>query len=208
MIWAGTRIDNFLKVVNSTLRLATIIWCEKTDSSHLSLLTLSPSHFSPFYLRRNAPIGFFFPQNQSMTGKCFMADVFDTFAVAMSVKVSHLSKIFETQRAVDDVSFEAHKGEVLGFLGPNGAGKTTTMKIITGYLPQTSGKVEVCGFDVSENPGIPRPCRVPARTQPALPRYVCARVPGIYRRCTPCAQSRSANSGNGPCPGRRSAPPA
>ena len=70
----------------------------------------------------------------------------------MSVKVHHLVKTFEAQRAVDDVTFEAHKGEVLGFLGPNGAGKTTTMKIITGYLPQSAGKVEVCGFDVSESP--------------------------------------------------------
>jgi ABC-2 type transport system ATP-binding protein len=70
----------------------------------------------------------------------------------MSVKVSHLVKTFEAQHAVDDVSFEAKKGEVLGFLGPNGAGKTTTMKIITGYLPQSAGKVEVCGFDVSESP--------------------------------------------------------
>lgn len=70
----------------------------------------------------------------------------------MSVKVSHLVKTFETQHAVDDISFEAQKGEVLGFLGPNGAGKTTTMKIITGYLPQSAGKVEVCGFDVSERP--------------------------------------------------------
>lgn len=68
----------------------------------------------------------------------------------MSVKVTQLIKTFETQRAVDGISFEAHKGEVLGFLGPNGAGKTTTMKIITGYLPQTEGKVEVCGFDVSQ----------------------------------------------------------
>lgn len=70
----------------------------------------------------------------------------------MSVKVTHLVKTFEAQHAVDDVTFEAHKGEVLGFLGPNGAGKTTTMKIITGYLPQSAGKTEVCGFDVSESP--------------------------------------------------------
>lgn len=70
----------------------------------------------------------------------------------MSVKVSHLSKIYGTQRAVDSISFEAHRGEVLGFLGPNGAGKTTTMKIITGYLPQNEGVVEVCGFDVSTRP--------------------------------------------------------
>ncbi|MFN5366560.1 MAG: gliding motility-associated ABC transporter ATP-binding subunit GldA [Bacteroidota bacterium] len=67
----------------------------------------------------------------------------------MSVKVSELVKTYESQRAVDGISFEAHKGEVLGFLGPNGAGKTTTMKIITGYLPPTSGHVEVCGFDVT-----------------------------------------------------------
>lgn len=70
----------------------------------------------------------------------------------MSVKVTHLSKLFATQRAVDDVSFEAHQGEVLGFLGPNGAGKTTTMKIITGYLPASSGTAEVCGFDVINFP--------------------------------------------------------
>jgi len=66
----------------------------------------------------------------------------------VSVKVEHLTKIFGTQKAVNDVSFEARKGQVLGFLGPNGAGKTTTMKIITCFLPQTSGKVSVCGFDV------------------------------------------------------------
>ncbi|MBK8193653.1 MAG: gliding motility-associated ABC transporter ATP-binding subunit GldA [Lewinellaceae bacterium] len=70
----------------------------------------------------------------------------------MSVKVANLVKIYETQRAVDDVSFEARKGEVLGFLGPNGAGKTTTMKIITGYLPQSGGTAEVCGFDVTDRP--------------------------------------------------------
>ena len=67
----------------------------------------------------------------------------------MSVKVTHLSKIYGVQRAVDGISFEAHRGEVLGFLGPNGAGKTTTMKIITGYLPQNDGIVQVCGFDVN-----------------------------------------------------------
>lgn len=70
----------------------------------------------------------------------------------MSVKVNNLLKIYGAQRAVDGISFEAHRGEVLGFLGPNGAGKTTTMKIITGYLPQNEGVVEVCGFDVSNKP--------------------------------------------------------
>ena len=67
----------------------------------------------------------------------------------MSVKVTNLTKTYGTQNAVDNVSFEAKKGQVLGFLGPNGAGKTTTMKIITCFIPQTEGKAEVCGYDTS-----------------------------------------------------------
>lgn len=70
----------------------------------------------------------------------------------MSIKVSSLSKVYDTQKAVDNISFELKKGEIVGFLGPNGAGKSTTMKIITGYLPATSGTAEVCGFDVQEKP--------------------------------------------------------
>src|ERR1700757_4884413 len=70
----------------------------------------------------------------------------------MSIKVSSLTKIYDTQRAVDNISFELKKGEIVGFLGPNGAGKSTTMKIITTYLPATSGSVSVCGFDVHEQP--------------------------------------------------------
>ncbi|MCX7877007.1 MAG: ABC transporter ATP-binding protein [Ignavibacteria bacterium] len=69
----------------------------------------------------------------------------------MSIKVSNLTKYYGDYLAVDDISFEVKKGEILGFLGPNGAGKTTTMKIITTYLPPTSGKVEVDGIDVEEN---------------------------------------------------------
>ncbi|MBU6341020.1 MAG: gliding motility-associated ABC transporter ATP-binding subunit GldA [Bacteroidetes bacterium] len=76
----------------------------------------------------------------------------------MSVKVQHLSKNYALQRAVDDVSFEAQQGEVLGFLGPNGAGKTTTMKIITGYLPQNAGEVSVCGFDIRNQAMEARAC--------------------------------------------------
>ena len=70
----------------------------------------------------------------------------------MSVKVESLTKIYDTQKAVDNISFELKKGEIVGFLGPNGAGKSTTMKIITTYLPPTAGKVSVCGFDVTEHP--------------------------------------------------------
>jgi ABC-2 type transport system ATP-binding protein len=68
----------------------------------------------------------------------------------MSIKVSNLTKYYGNYLAVDDISFEAKKGEILGFLGPNGAGKSTTMKIITTYLPPTSGTVEVHGLDVED----------------------------------------------------------
>ncbi len=70
----------------------------------------------------------------------------------MSVKVSGLTKIYGAQRAVDEISFEVSKGEVLGFLGPNGAGKSTTMKILTCFIPQSSGKAEVCGYDTISAP--------------------------------------------------------
>ena len=64
------------------------------------------------------------------------------------IQVSHLSRRFGGLLAVDDVSFEIARGEVVGFLGPNGAGKTTTMRILSGYLPATSGAVRVAGHDV------------------------------------------------------------
>jgi ABC-2 type transport system ATP-binding protein len=70
----------------------------------------------------------------------------------MSVIVSNLTKIYGDQKAVDNISFEAKKGEILGFLGPNGAGKTTTMKMITCFIPQSEGKISVCGYDVEEQP--------------------------------------------------------
>lgn len=70
----------------------------------------------------------------------------------MSIKVTELTKVYDTQRAVDNISFELRKGEIVGFLGPNGAGKSTTMKMITSYLPPTSGNITVCGFDVEEKP--------------------------------------------------------
>ena len=66
----------------------------------------------------------------------------------MSVEVKNISKVFGEQRAVDEINFSAKSGEVLGFLGPNGAGKTTTMKILTCFIPQSSGEAEVCGFNV------------------------------------------------------------
>ena len=67
----------------------------------------------------------------------------------MSIKVESVTKIYGQQKALEEVSFEVKHNEVVGFLGPNGAGKSTMMKIITCFIPPTSGKVEVCGSDIS-----------------------------------------------------------
>ena len=67
------------------------------------------------------------------------------------IKVGNLTKNYGQITAVDNISFEIEKGKIVGFLGPNGAGKTTTMKILTGYIPPTSGTVEIAGIDVLEN---------------------------------------------------------
>jgi ABC-2 type transport system ATP-binding protein len=66
----------------------------------------------------------------------------------MSIEVKNLFKYYGDQAAVRDISFSIAKGEIVGFLGPNGAGKSTTMKIITGYIPASSGEVMVCGLPV------------------------------------------------------------
>jgi ABC-2 type transport system ATP-binding protein len=66
------------------------------------------------------------------------------------IAVTNLSKFYGTELAIQDVSFSVEKGEIMGFLGPNGAGKTTTMRILTGFMPATSGRVSVAGFDVFE----------------------------------------------------------
>jgi ABC-2 type transport system ATP-binding protein len=66
------------------------------------------------------------------------------------IEVEHLTKSYGSGNAVSDITFKVNKGEIVGFLGPNGAGKTTTMRIITGYLPATSGTARIAGFDVAE----------------------------------------------------------
>lgn len=70
----------------------------------------------------------------------------------MAVSVHNLSKFYANQKAVDGISFEAKKGEILGFLGPNGAGKSTTMKMLTCYLPPSAGTASVCGLDIVQQP--------------------------------------------------------
>ena len=70
----------------------------------------------------------------------------------MSIVIENLSKVYGSQKAINDISFNIQQGEIVGFLGPNGAGKSTTMKILTGYLTATSGKAIIGGIDVQQNP--------------------------------------------------------
>lgn len=69
----------------------------------------------------------------------------------VSINVNKLTKIYGKQTAVNSISFDIPSGEVVGFLGPNGAGKSTTMKMLTGYIPPSSGTGSVCGIDIVEN---------------------------------------------------------
>ncbi len=69
----------------------------------------------------------------------------------MSISISNLSKNYGIQKAVNNISFNVNKGEIVGFLGPNGAGKSTTMKMITGYLDADAGNIQVCGINVTKN---------------------------------------------------------
>jgi ABC-2 type transport system ATP-binding protein len=72
--------------------------------------------------------------------------------MATTLKASGLTRLFGPNKAVNNVSFELSKGEVLGFLGPNGAGKSTTMRMLTGNLAPTEGQVEICGINIIEEP--------------------------------------------------------
>ena len=77
--------------------------------------------------------------------------IVDQILGVFMINVTGLTKFYGSNLAVENLTFNAEKGEILGFLGPNGAGKTTTMRILTGYLPPTSGKVTIGGFDVIED---------------------------------------------------------
>lgn len=77
---------------------------------------------------------------------------YEAFKMSATLRVMNLTKTFGNFTAVNNVSFSATKGEVVGFLGPNGAGKTTTMKMLTGFLAPTSGTAYVGGYDISEQP--------------------------------------------------------
>lgn len=70
----------------------------------------------------------------------------------MSISIKNVSKFYGNQKAVNNINFEIKSGEVVGFLGPNGAGKSTTMKMITTFIPQSEGKISICGIDNLESP--------------------------------------------------------
>ncbi|MBX3736309.1 MAG: ABC transporter ATP-binding protein [Candidatus Didemnitutus sp.] len=72
----------------------------------------------------------------------------------ITIEVEHLAKNYGSLTAVNDISFSVKRGEIVGLLGPNGAGKSTTMRILTGYLPATSGSVRICGHPVASHPEI------------------------------------------------------
>src|SRR5947207_14521855 len=67
------------------------------------------------------------------------------------IKVENLTKRYAGQTAIHDLNFEVGKGEIMGFLGPNGAGKSTTMRILSSFMPPTSGRASVAGFDIFEH---------------------------------------------------------
>ena len=76
------------------------------------------------------------------------------------IKVENLTKRYAGQTAIQDLNFEVSRGEIMGFLGPNGAGKTTTMRILAGFMPPTSGRATIAGFNVLDNRF--RPARISA----------------------------------------------
>ena len=105
------------------------------------------------------------------------------------IDVQGLTKDYGSRRAIDGITFKVDRGEVLGFLGPNGAGKTTTMRIITGYMPPTSGTVTIAGFDVFQQSLEARkrvgylPESVPLYTEMSVGSYLdfMAKVKGVPR---------------------------
>ena len=98
------------------------------------------------------------------------------------IEVQHLTKRYGPVTAVDDVSFKAERGEILGFLGPNGAGKTTTMRVLTGYMPPTDGKAIVAGYDVLDQPiEAKRRTGYLPETPPLYPDMTVERLPDVLR---------------------------
>ncbi len=116
------------------------------------------------------------------------------------IEVHNLTKRYGDLTAVENVTFSAEKGQILGFLGPNGAGKTTTMRVITGFLPATSGTVKVAGFDIfSESHEVRKrigylPENPPLYDDMSVSSYLSfvARIKGVPRADAPAAVARAA----------------
>src|SRR5687768_13555463 len=115
------------------------------------------------------------------------------------IKVENLTKLFGAKHAVDGISFSVERGEVLGFLGPNGAGKSTTMRMITGFIPPTSGRASVGGFDITEKPIEAKrllgylPENAPAYTDMTVNGFLgfCAEIRGLRGEAKKRAVSRA-----------------
>lgn len=111
----------------------------------------------------------------------------------MSVLVRNVTKYYGEQKALDNVSFEIKTGEIVGFLGPNGAGKSTMMKIITGFIPASTGTVKVNGFDVGEGEtGIRRQIGYLPENNPLYPEMYVKEylgfVASLYKPATPVSK--------------------
>jgi ABC-2 type transport system ATP-binding protein len=109
------------------------------------------------------------------------------------IEVENLSKQFGKKTAVDHLSFSVRKGEVLGFLGPNGAGKSTTMRMVTGFLPPTSGDAKICGISIVTQPAEAK--RKIGYLPESAPLYNDMTVSGFLRFCAE-ARGLSGNTRN------------
>ncbi len=119
-----------------------------------------------------------------------MVETTEPMKAETTIEAENLTKDYGDFPALRDVSFEAKKGEILGFLGPNGAGKTTTMRILTGYMPPTSGRARIAGYDIFDQSIQARqrigylPESVPLYPEMSVYDYLefCARLRGVSDR--------------------------
>jgi ABC-2 type transport system ATP-binding protein len=111
---------------------------DRFGSNNSSTFALFAARATAFKKKSTVPLG----TNEAKENTC---------EETRMIRVTGLTKDYGARRAINDLTFNAEKGEILGFLGPNGAGKTTTMRILTGYMPPTSGKAAIGGHDVIED---------------------------------------------------------
>ena len=111
------------------------------------------------------------------------------------ITVQQLTKKYARNTAVDHISFEVGKGQIVGFLGPNGAGKTTTMRVLTCFLPPTSGSATVAGLDVLEKPlEVKRQSAICRRRRRCIPKCAPLSIWRLWGRSRACAVPNSPNA--------------